>query len=151
MQKVIPAVALCIFTGTLLAQSPFVGTWKLDTAKTKYTTGMPPKDVTLVIEEQGDNLQVSATGTNADGSALSVKYTVPEKGGAGQVQDGPYDAITSKRISANVRQNSYMKNGKEVASRHQVVSRDGKTLRSSVKGTNTQGNTVAGIDVFEKQ
>jgi len=117
MHKLISTFGLFAFATTLFAQSPFVGTWKLDTAKTKYTTGEPPKDVTLVIEEQGDNLQVTATGTNADGSALSVKYTVPVKGGAGQVQEGPYDAVSSKAISAKVRENSYSKGGKEVASR----------------------------------
>ncbi|MBV9303099.1 MAG: hypothetical protein JOY53_13395, partial [Acidobacteriaceae bacterium] len=96
MHKLISTFALFAFATTLFAQSPFVGTWKLDTAKTKYTAGDPAKDVTLVVEEQGDNLQVTATGTNADGSPLSVKYTVPVKGGAGQVQEGPYDAISSK-------------------------------------------------------
>ncbi|MBV9765035.1 MAG: hypothetical protein JOZ48_09350, partial [Acidobacteriaceae bacterium] len=80
MHKLISTFALFAFATTSFAQSPFVGTWKLDTAKTKYTAGDPAKDVTLVVEEQGDNLQVTATGTNADGSPLSVKYTVPVKG-----------------------------------------------------------------------
>lgn len=151
MKKLISAAAVLAFAGALFAQDPFTGTWKLDAAKTKYTKGTPAKDVTLTIEEQGDNLQVSATGTNADGSPLSVKYTVPKKGGAGQVQEGPYDAITSKWVSATVRENTYMKDGKEVSSRRTVVSKDGKMLRSTVKGKNAQGDAVAGIDVYEKQ
>ena len=151
MKKLISAVAVFAFAGALYAQDPFAGTWKLDSAKTKYTAGKPAKDVTLTIEEQGDNLQVSATGTNADGSPLSVKYTVPKKGGAGTMQEGPYDAITSKWVSATVRENTYMKDGKEVASRRSVVSRDGKLLRSTVKGKNAQGDMIAGIDVYEKE
>jgi len=151
MHKLISTFALFAFATTSFAQSPFVGTWKLDTAKTKYTAGDPAKDVTLVVEEQGDNLQVTATGTNADGSPLSVKYTVPVKGGAGQVQEGPYDAISSKLISANVRENTYSKGGKEVAVRRSVVSKDGKWLRTNVKGMNLTGQTVAGTDVYQKQ
>ncbi len=151
MHKLISTVAMLAFAGTLLAQSPFAGTWKLDAAKTRYTTGEPPKDLTLVIEEQGDNLQVTGTGTNADGSPLSVKYAVPVKGGAGQMQEGPYDAISSKAISANVRENTYSKNGKQVSLRRTVVSKDGKMLRSTVKGINAQGKTIAGTDVYEKQ
>ena len=151
MHKLIRVVALFAFTGVLFAQSPFTGTWKLDTAKTKYTTGEPPKDLTLTIEEQGDNIQVSGTGTNADGSPLSVKYSVPVSGGAGQIQEGPYDAVSSKRISANVRENSYTKNGKDVASRRVVVSKDGKTMRSTVKGINAIGKAINGTDVFQKQ
>jgi hypothetical protein len=151
LSKLISIIALFAFAGTLFAQSPFAGTWKLDTAKTKYSTGEPPKELTLVIEEQGDNLQVAATGTNADGSPLSLKYTVPVKGGAGQVQGGSYDAINSKVVSANVRDNSYSKDGKEVTTRRVVVSKDGKTMRSTVKGMGAAGKTIAGTDVFEKQ
>jgi len=151
MHKLIRAVALFAVTCALFAQNPFTGTWKLDTTKTKYTTGEPPKDLTLTIEEQGDNIQVSGTGTNSDGSPLSVKYSVPLSGGAGQVQEGPYDAVSSKRVSEKVRENSYTKNGKEVSSRRVVVSKDGKTMRSAVKGINATGKTIKGTDVFEKQ
>ena len=144
-------IALFVFAGTLFAQSPFVGTWKLNSAETKYTTGEPPKDATLMIVEQGDSLQVTATGTNSDGSPLSVKYTVPIKGGAGQMQEGPYDAISANVPSANVRENTYRKGGQIVATRRWEVSADGKTLRSRVKGMNTTGQNVAGTDVFDKQ
>lgn len=151
MRKIISVFAFLALASALFAADPFVGTWKLDPARTKYTEGTAPKDVTLVIEDQGENYQVTATGTYVDGSPISVKYTVPIKGGTGQAQEGPYDSIMSKRVSATVRENSYMKNGKEVSSRHIVVSKNGKTLRSTVKGTDSQGKAVAGVDVFEKQ
>ncbi len=151
MHKIISTLALFAFAGALFAQSPFAGTWKLDTAKTKYTAGDAPKDVTLVIEEQGDNLQVTATGTAGDGSPISVKYTVPAKGGAGQVQEGPYDAVHSRFVSENIRQNTYSKNGKQVSTRRTVVSKDGKMLRSTVKGVDAMGKPIAGTDVYEKQ
>ncbi len=151
MRTLISVAALLAFAGTLFAQSPFAGTWKLDTAKTKYMSGEPAKDVTLVIEEDGDNLKVTGTGTNSDGSPLSVKYTVPVKGGEGKMEEGPYDAISSKMISANVRENTYSKNGKQVSVRRSTVSKDGKTMRSFVKGINAEGKTVAGTDVYDKQ
>jgi hypothetical protein len=135
----------------LFAAEPFAGTWTLNTAKTKYTTGTPPKNVTLVIEEQGANLQTTATGTSSDGSPISVKFTVPISGGKGTVQEGDFNGITAKRISANVRENSYTKDGKELRSRHMVVSKDGKTMTSQVKGTNPNGKPVDGTDVYDKQ
>jgi len=151
LHKLISAVALFAFASTLAAQSPFAGTWKLDSSKTKYTTGEPPKDVTLVIEEQGDNLQVTASGTNADGSPLSVKYAIPLKGGAGQIQAGPYDAVSSKFVSANARENTFSKDGKQVSVRRSVVSKDAKTIRSTFKGKIASGQAAAGTDVYEKQ
>jgi len=151
MRRFLSAVAVLAFAGTLFAQSPFVGTWKLDLAKTHYSAGEPPKGVTLTIEEQGDNLHVTAKGSNADGSQLSVSYTVPLRGGDGKVDDGPYDAINSKMISDRIRDNTYMKNGRQVATRHIVILKDGKTMRSIVKGVNATGQSVAGIDVYVKQ
>jgi hypothetical protein len=151
MRKIMYVIAMLAVAIPLFAADPFVGTWKLDPAKSKYTPGSAPKDVTLVVEEQADNYQVTATGTYADGSPISVKYTIPKGGGTGTVQDGPFDAVTSKRVSARVRENTYTKNGKETMSRRVVVSRDGKALRNTVKGTGPQGTPVAGVDVFNKQ
>jgi hypothetical protein len=153
MRKIMYVIAmLAVALATpLFAADPFAGTWKLDPAKSNYTAGSAPKDVTLVVEEQADNYQVTATGTYADGSPISVKYTIPKGGGTGTVQDGPFDAVTSKRVSARARENTYTKNGKQTMSRRVVVSRDGKTLRNTVKGTGPQGTPVAGVDVFNKQ
>jgi hypothetical protein len=151
MRKLICLLALLVFATPLFAADPFAGTWTLNTAKTKYTTGTPPKNVTLVVEEQGTNLQVTVTGTNSDGSPISVKFTVPTGGGMGSVQEGDFNGVMSKRMSAHVRENSYTKDGKEIRFRHIVISADGKTMTSKVKGMNSAGSPVAGVDVFDKQ
>jgi hypothetical protein len=151
MRKFLCLLTLLLSATPLFAAEPFAGTWTLNTAKTKYTTGTPPKNVTIVIEEQGPNLQVTATGTNSDGSPISVKFTVPISGVAGTVQQGDFNGITSKRVSANVRDNSYTKDGKEIRSRHFVISKDGKTMTSKVKGTSQNGSPVDGTDAYDKQ
>lgn len=152
MRKILCALVLLAFATPLLAaDNPFVGTWTRNAAKSKYTTGAQPKSVTIVIEQQGDNLQVTATGTGSDGTPVSVKYTVPIKGGAGTVQAGDFDAISAKQISANVRENTYSKDGKEIRTRRQMVSKDGKTMTSTIKGTGTDGKPAAGTDVYDKQ
>jgi hypothetical protein len=151
MRKLLCLLALLLFSTPLFAADPFAGTWTLNTAKTKYTTGTPAKNVTIVIEEQGTNLQTTVTGTNSDGSPISAKFTVPISGGKGSVQQGDFNGVMSKQISANVRENTYTKDGKEIRSRHIVISKDGKTMTSKVKGMNPAGSTVAGVDVYDKQ
>ena len=151
MRKMICLLVIFAFATPLFASDPFVGTWKLDPAKTKYTTGTAPKELTAVIELQGSDLQVTATGTNGDGSPVSVKYTIPVAGGAGKVQAGDFDAITSKVISNNVRLNTYTKNGKELRTRRMVLSPDGKTMKTTVQGTSAANQQVQGVDVFYKQ
>jgi hypothetical protein len=145
------ALVLLAFATPLLASDPFTGTWKLNSEKTKYTTGAPPKEVTAVIEEQGTNLQVTATGTFDDGSPLSVKYTIPASGGAGTVQDGDFNGISAKSVSDHVREIHYLKDGKEQRVRRMVLSKDGKTMQTTVKGINPKGKQVSGVDYFDKQ
>lgn len=151
MRKIV-LFALLVFATPLVASDPFAGTWKLNSAETKYTAGHAPRAVTLVIEEQDANLQVTATGTNFDGSPLSVKYLVPIEGGTATVQAGEgFDAITIKKVSDRVRENSYTRGGVETITRKMSVSEDGKTMKSVVNGTNAKGIKVNGIDVFDKQ
>jgi hypothetical protein len=146
-------VVLTVFaTDLLLAQSnSFVGTWKLNSAKTKYTSGAPPKEETVTIQMAGDRDQTSANGTAADGSPFLLKYEVPDKGGAGKVLDGPFDAVSAKRVDDNTIDSTFMKGGKEIRQIHGVVSKDGKTLRVTLKGTDAQGKQAAGVLLFEKQ
>jgi ABC-type hemin transport system substrate-binding protein len=59
-------LALRVFATPLFAADPIVGAWIPNTAKTTNTTGNPPKNVMLLIDEQGTNLQVTGTGTNSN-------------------------------------------------------------------------------------
>jgi hypothetical protein len=139
-------------SGLLLAQSnPFVGRWKLNLAKSK-DTGAFPKEETLTVQLAGEQRQVTINGTGADGSPISFKYEVPDKGGAGKVlAGGPYDAVSGKRIDDNTREVSYMKGGKEVLQLRTAVSKDGNTMKLTVEGTDAQGKPFSGVAVFEKQ
>src|SRR5579883_602406 len=132
-------VLLLAGAGVMLAQSDsIVGTWKLNPAKSKYTSGLAPKSETLSVAQAGDQYQVSITGMAPDGTPISVKYTVPVKGGAGKVQAGFYDAVSAKKINDNTLELSEMKNGKEMLHVRVVVSKDGKTQRATVKGIDPQ-------------
>ena len=107
MRTMFCTLALLVLATPLLASDPFAGTWVSNAAKTKYTTGLAPKSVTIVIQEQGTDLMVTATGSASDGSPVAVKYTVPVKGGAGTVEQGDFDAITAKQESDRVREYLY--------------------------------------------
>ena len=138
-----------VVSDTLLAQSnPFVGTWKLNPAKTKVISGTPAKEQTVTIQMLGDQYQV--TGTAPDGSPL--KYEMPVKGGTGKfLATGEFDAVSGKRINDNTYETSYMKGGKEMLHIRSVVSKDGKTTTNTTKGTDAQGKPVSRVGVWDKQ
>jgi hypothetical protein len=155
IRKSISFIVLLTLPSTLLsAADAFVGTWRLNATKSKYSGGPREiKDATLVIEEQGDSYQVIVSGTYADGSRLSVKYTVPTRGGTGQVQEGDngmFDAVASKRVSSTERETTYMKDGKYAGTRRSVVSRRTR-MTNTFKSTNAEGIPVTSVQVFEKQ
>jgi hypothetical protein len=154
VKKLVLGLMLLGFTDTLLAADAFTGTWKLNVAKSKYAAGMEVKEVTVVVAEQGDNLAVTVKGTAGDGKPISVKYTLPVKGGAVSYTEGAPASgatVTTKRVNATTIDSTSSLNGKEVGSTHSVVSADGKTLTRVVKGLDAQGKAFQNTEVYERQ
>jgi len=137
--------------GALLAADTFVGTWKLNSAKTKYKTGMPPKEQMLTYTEEGGELHIMAKGTSSDGKTVTNHFTVPTSGGKAKIIESPYDGISVKNTSANQRETSFSKAGKVVYTAKSKLSADGKTMTIAVKGNNSFGQSVDGSNVYEKQ
>ncbi|PYT16057.1 MAG: hypothetical protein DMG59_11685 [Acidobacteria bacterium] len=142
---------LLAFAGALIAADPFVGTWKLNAAKTKFKTGMAPKEQTVSFSEEGSDLHVMVKGTSPDGKAISVHFTVPTAGGTGKIIESPYEAVSSKSVNANERDTSFSKGGKVVYTAKAKRAADGKTMTVAVKGTNPSGQTVEGTAFYDKQ
>lgn len=149
------AVALVLGLGGLQAMAqkanPFTGTWKLNPARSKYTAGAPAREETVTVSDAGGMETVEVNGTGPDGSPMTGRSTTPLKGGKGTITESPWDGISVRVATRNVRDVTYMKGGKAMMHLHVVVARDGKTLRSTVSGMNPQGQRVAGVSVFEKQ
>jgi hypothetical protein len=136
---------------TLWAADPFAGTWKLNVEKSKYKKGTPNKESTITIAETGSDLDVNTSATSADGDAISVHYTVPAKGGDGKIIAGPWEAVSANRPGDKERVTSFSKGGKVVYTVRSRISGDGKTMTTTVNGTNAAGKEVAGTNVYEKQ
>jgi hypothetical protein len=67
--------ALLPLAGALLAADPFLGTWKLNSAKSIYSKGTPPNEEVLIIGSVGRDLDVAVKGTAADGTVFFSRYT----------------------------------------------------------------------------
>jgi hypothetical protein len=149
-------VLSALAAGPLAAQdNPFVGTWKLNLAKSKYV-GMPaPKDQTRTVTLNGKTATYSFTGTAADGSAVKYSFDtnydgkdsaitgVGMPGGADSIALSP---ITSRHTSAVLK-----KGGKEVAKAEAMVSKDGKVTTVTTKGTGADGKPLSATSVYDKQ
>ncbi len=149
MRKFMYIFAPLALAGKLLgADSSFNVTWKLDPSQSSGDA--IPKEETIVIMDDGNNVHVTLTGTSEDGTPIAITYVIPMAGGDGQVAQGPYDSVSGKRIDDNTRDVTYGKSGNR-SQQHQVVSKDGKTMRVTKKGKDAQGNTVNSTEVYNKQ
>ena len=152
----IPALALSLSaSGALLAQdNPFVGTWKLNLAKSKFTGTLAPKSKTRTVVAQGSGEKVSYDGIAADGSPISYSYTTNLDG-----KDAPYsgkqpfgaDTIAVTRVDANTVTAVLKKGGKTLVTTKSEVSKDGKVTTNTEKGANAKGQPVNQVTVWDKQ
>jgi len=152
----VPLVVLAVLVpGVLLAQSnPSIGTWKLNTAKSTFSPGPAPQSLTLTLEAQGNGVKASAEGTAANGSRTAWSYTANYDGKDNPISGtGPSgaDTIALKRINPNPTELTFKKAGKVVRTARRVVSKDGKVMTITAKGTNADGRLVSDVLVFDKQ
>jgi hypothetical protein len=61
------------------------------------------------------------------------------------------DPVSLKQIDAFSTEFTQKKAGKVVMTGTRIVSRDGKVMTISTKGTNARGQTVNDVEVFEKR
>ena len=149
-------LAVCsvmLFSGsTLLAADNWVGSWKLNLAKSKFSPGPALKSLMLKFEASGDAIKLTSDGVNAAGEATHGSYTSKFDG-----KDVPWtgnpdaDTASAMRIDANSYKNTWKKAGKVTVSAKAVVSKDGKTLTVSQAGKNAKGETVNNVSVCDRQ
>jgi hypothetical protein len=147
-------VALGADIATLSAQAsdPRSGTWKLNVAKSKYSPGPAPQALTVKVEPSGQGEKVTAEFVNADGTRTTTQYTANFDG-----KDNPLtgsqiaDTVSLKRIDARTTDRTDKKGGKVAQTLRRVVSKDGKTMTVTTKGTNAQGQAVNNVAVFAKE
>jgi hypothetical protein len=131
---------------------PFIGTWVLNVAKSKYDPGPAPKDQTVTYEAVAEGLKITVKGTNGDGSALSTSYTGKLDGKDYPSTGAPsWDMQALKRVNANTIEITRKKGGKVVQTGTNVVSADGKTRTITVTGVDEQGRKINNVSVYDKK
>jgi hypothetical protein len=147
--------ACCAFvlsSSVALAAENWLGTWKLDVAKSKYSPGPAPKSLTLKFEATADGIKLTSDGVNAEGNPTHGEYVskfdgkdVPWKG------NPDADTAAAKKIDDNSYENVWKKDGKTTITAKAVVSDSGKTLTITLVGTNAKGETVKNVGVYDRQ
>lgn len=134
------------------ATDPASGTWELNLAKSKFSPGPPPKSLTRTFEVTGADVKYTLKGIDAEGKPTLQQFTAKYDGKDYPVTGSPdFDAISLRRVNAVTAKATLKKGGKVVQTTRRVVSKDGKTLTLSTKGTNAKGQAVNNVLVFDKR
>lgn len=152
-KTLVVALAVCFTAGTVCfaADSPQMGTWKLNEAKSKLDANGPKND-TVVYSAAGDQVKVTVDGKDAKGKALHSEWTgmldgkdLPVTGSAAE------DTRAYKKIDERTLEFTSKKGGKVTTSGKVVVSADGKTRTVTHSGTSEEGKKFSSTVVYDKQ
>ena len=151
-RNIVLTLVTCVVGLTLcFAADAFMGTWKLNEAKSKLTPGAP-KNKIVVYEVAGDNVKVTIDGTDKDGKPTHNEWTGKFDGKDYPVADDPtsdarsYTKIDDRTLGFNIK-----KAGRVTTSGRIVVSPDGKTRTVTTSGTDATGKKISSTAVYDKQ
>jgi hypothetical protein len=134
------------------AADGFVGTWKINTAKSSAGT----VDVIQTITATSDGYQIGAKypdRTTNNNLPLDGKDHPLGKGEFTQGTMGAFKADTrnGRRISDSVHEVTFKREGKTVAVSRRELSADGRAYTQKIDGTTPDGKRVNLVFVWDKQ
>ena len=150
------SVVLCAAT-LMVSQAAFagenwVGSWKLNAAKSKFTSDAVVRAQTLTFEATTAGIKLTSEGTDPQGKAVHGGYTSHFDG-----KDVPWtgnpaaDVACPKRIDDSSYENVWKLAGKHTMTSLVVVSKDNKTLTITQTPSGAKGAAAASVAVYDRQ
>jgi hypothetical protein len=146
------ALAMSVLTVVAFAADPYIGTWKLNPAKSKYT-GLPmPKDVTVTYTPIDQGWKYDAKGTTGDGQPITMSFAYAKDNEDMKMTGYPYaDALSLQGGKSNSSVGTFKREGKPVGTVKRNISKDGKTMTISANITLPDGKKGSYTSVYDKQ
>lgn len=144
----IKSLALLLCTFGLLSAADFNGTWKLDTAKSKYEGMTMPKEQTVTITANGSGFDYMAMGTSASGDAIHSMYTYVKDGEQIKTTGFPYwDGMVIKHGMEDKLEVEFMRGGKSIGKGVRNLAKDGKmyTVEGKIKLPDGKGASFKAV------
>jgi hypothetical protein len=151
MRKAMFLLAVFGLVGLLhAADNPFIGTWKLNLAKTKGTD--LPKSEIIKNVVQGKEIKTIVDSVDAQGKTSHSEGIAKWDGKDYPVTGDPeIDTAATTIINANTISAVTKKAGKEIATYRITASKDGKTLTLVGKAKDAKGQEVSFTGFYDKQ
>jgi len=127
---------------------PFLGTWTLNVAQSKFVPGPAPRNLTVTWEREGDGFRITSRGTDGRGRPIASAYKAVYDGKPYPPAGGwNWDEVINRQINGRLREDTFSKGGKAIGTIRRAVSPDGKTMTV----TTEFGTAERSVEVFEKK
>jgi hypothetical protein len=144
--------ALVLSSSVILAADAWIGSWKMDAAKSKASPGPAPKSLDVKWEATSAGTKFSSEGVGADGKATHSAYVSKFDGKDVAYEGNPEaDMCAPTKVDDHSYTNTWKKGGKPTITAKVVVAADGKTMMITQTGTNSKGETVNNVFAYAKQ
>ncbi len=124
------------------------GTWKLNTAKSKFDPGPGPASATVII---GEDNKIQYSEEVADGKSRNWSVMPTADGTPAPIvgMDENSTLVEKRMDERHVEHTWKIGSGTEIGK--SVISKNGKTMTYTLTGTNPEGKPVHNVEIFEKQ
>ena len=130
----------------------WVGSWKLNAAKSTFTSPAVVRAETLKFEATPAGIQLTSVGTDAQGKPMQGAYTSKFDGKDVVWTGNPSaDMASPKRIDDNNYENVWKNGGKSMMTSKVAVSNDGKTLTITQTPTGAKDAAQSSVAVYDRQ
>jgi hypothetical protein len=151
--KFLATLSVCLFALSLFAaENPYMGTWKLNEAKSKIPASTGKNTTVVYSAAANDMIKVTTDGVDGSGKPAHSEWT-------GKFDGKPYpvtgsDGADSRSYTAKgdrTLEMANLKGGKTVATGKIEVAKDGKTRTVDIDGTSGDGKKYKSKAVYDKQ
>ena len=139
-------------TAATFAESPHLGTWKLNESKSEFASGATKNHTVTYTEAKGDMMNLTVDGTDKDGKPVHWTWTGKFDGKQYKVDgSATIDTVGYKALNDHTNSATGMKDGKVVFTGTIKVAKDGKSR--VVKTTLSEANGSKHTDkaYYDKQ
>ncbi len=129
-----------------------LGKWTLNANKSVYSPGPPPRAQVRTYSTEGDRFKAVIETTQPLGMRTTAEYTARFDG-----KDYPLagnadaDTVALTRVDDLTFDATLKRRGKVVTTVRNAISRDGRIMTVTSKGTNARGQPTSSVAVFFKQ
>jgi hypothetical protein len=151
-RAIVLLIAVCFLgVSACFAQNPFMGTWKLNDAKSKLPPGAA-KINKVVYETEGIDFKVTTDGVDGSGNPMHSEWTGKFDGKDYPVKDDPNQDSRSYTRKGIHELDFQVKKGTKVTTSGRIVaSDDGKSRTVTTRGIDAQGKKYKSMAVYDQQ